>query len=88
MTAQEIRDKCKATSEHYRLLADEIIITAAKNFRHAYKYNLKEEVQEITDFFLGKWYKCLTTIPGGKILDRLKQEQNNDQDADEGTMDK
>lgn len=77
MSADEIKKKCKATSEHYRLLADEIIIKAAKEFKHAYKHNLKHEIQELTDFFLGKWYATLTKIPGHKMLEKLKEHSTN-----------
>lgn len=76
MSGREIKERCKASSEHYRLLADEIIIKAAKEFKHAYKNNLKENLEELTSFFLGKWYKNLTTIPGDKMLDLLKKDSS------------
>lgn len=57
----------------YQLLADAIVIQAAKDFRRAKSEQTRDEIRQ---FFMS--HKCfdLTGMDGRKILRKLEQERN------------
>ncbi len=65
--------------EHYRALADAIILRAVKDFQHAYRrlrkhpYDKKaqDSVREITNFFCSQYFEALTDLDGPALLHRM-----------------
>ena len=72
--------------ENWEDLANAIIISAVKDYAKAYKYMLRfpesraaqEEVMKLERFFFGEWYAKLTDLDPHYLLDRLKEEIEND----------
>ena len=63
-------------------LANAIVIQAAKDYRVALRRlrrnpNNKSALSEIVDlerFFRSEWYAALTNVPGGLLIQKLKEE--------------
>ena len=78
-----------AMQENWEDLANAIIIQQAEDYR-AYRKQLREnprmeeekrllievEILGIQMFFLSDWFCLLTKVDGGKILERLKKEED------------
>ena len=78
-----------AMQENWEDLANAIIIQQAEDYR-AYRKQMREnprmegekrllievEILGIQMFFLSDWFCLLTTVDGGKILERLKKEED------------
>ena len=72
--------------KYFQMLANAIIVQAAKDFRAAYKaYKRKSsnkwaesEVRELTKFFCSDYFDVLTNVDGPSILHRMMR------DIDEG----
>lgn len=58
--------------ENYGLLANAIIIQAAKDYRNATDVR---EINSIKRFFLSKWFQELTNIDGKTLVHRLDEER-------------
>lgn len=65
----------------YQRLANRVVEVAAEDYQRALcgiattRYRTPEDdIQELTNFFLGDWYKMLTDIDGKKLMERLEEE--------------
>ena len=66
----------------YEMLANAIVVQAAKDYRAArrkllkdpYSINALKTVKEVEVFFRSDWFKVLTPVDGGTILKLLKEE--------------
>ena len=66
----------------YEMLANAIVVQAAKDYRAArrkllkdpYSINALKTVKEVEVFFRSDWFKVLTPVDGGTILKFLKEE--------------
>ena len=67
--------------ENWENLANAIIISAVKDYAHAYRRTMRhpddvyvqEEVRKLERFFFGEWYAKLTDLDPHYLLDRLKE---------------
>ena len=59
--------------KNYELLADAIIVQAAKDYRKAKSFSVRNEIK---CFFLSDWFGCLTNADGHRLIRKLEQEQN------------
>ena len=67
---------------NYEMLANAIVVQAAKDYRAARRkllkdpYNLKalQTVKEVEVFFRSDWFKVLTPVDGRTILKLLEEE--------------
>ncbi|MBQ9871013.1 MAG: hypothetical protein IJM27_03700 [Eubacterium sp.] len=74
--------------EPYENLANSIIAQAAEDYRTAirdlkkcpYDYRSKDTLREIERFFRSAWYEKLTTVEGEMILERLREEEDYDEE--------
>ena len=72
--------------DNWEDLANAIIISAVKDYVNAYRCILRrpdsecaqEEVKKLERFFFGEWYAKLTDLDPDYLLDRLKEEIEND----------
>ena len=70
-------------TDPYEALADAIILQAVKDFRDARKKlkyhpknkNAKLMIEDCEKFFRSDWFKTLTSIDGGMLLTKLKEEE-------------
>ena len=58
--------------KNYELLADAIIVQAAKNYRRSKSVSVRNEIK---CFFLSDWFGCLTNADGHKLFRKLEQER-------------
>lgn len=66
----------------YEMLANAIVVQAAKDYRAArrkplkdpYSINALKTVKEVEVFFRSDWFKVLTPVDGGTILKLLEEE--------------
>ena len=58
--------------KNYELLADAIIVQAAKDYRKAKSFSVRNEIK---CFFLSDWFGCLTNAAGHKLFRKLEQER-------------
>ena len=65
----------------YEILANAIIIQAAKDYRSALKAAEKpgnaKTVKECERFFRSEWYRTLTAVDGEMIVMKLREEAEN-----------
>lgn len=65
----------------YEVLANEIIIRAANDYKkalkrlkkHPYDQRASARITECEKFFRGKWYKVLTEVDGEMLIKRLRE---------------
>lgn len=65
----------------YQLLANAIVLQAVNEYREALRQNdtaAKWKKISLRRFFRSDWFKLLTNIDGGLLMERLKKEVNND----------
>ena len=58
--------------ENYVLLADAVIVQAAKDYRRASTPQIREVLK---NFFLSEWFCALTNMDGKKLYNRLERER-------------
>ena len=58
--------------ENYVLLADAVIVQAAKDYRRASTPQIREVLK---NFFLSEWFCVLTDMDGKKLYNRLERER-------------
>ncbi len=58
--------------ENYVLLADAVIVQAAKDYRRAKTPQMRTILK---DFFLSEWFCALTDMDGKKLYNRLERER-------------
>ncbi len=58
--------------KNYELLADAIVIQAAKDYRRAKSLSDRNEIKR---FFLSDWFKFMTDADGRKLLRKLDRER-------------
>ncbi len=58
--------------ENYVLLADAVIVQAAKDYRRASTPQIREVLK---NFFLSEWFCALTDMDGKKLYNRLERER-------------
>ena len=58
--------------ENYVLLADAVIVQAAKDYRRASTPQIREVLK---NFFLSAWFCVLTEMDGKKLYNRLERER-------------
>ena len=59
----------------YEELANAIVLRAVKDYRMAKSPDQKKKLEE---FFLSDWYKVLTSLDGAMLLQKLKEEKQNE----------
>jgi hypothetical protein len=67
--------KCLYT-ENYKNLATAIVLQAVRDYRHTYR-NKECMRNVVAKFFHSQWFTTLTTVDGGKIIKKLKEERKN-----------
>ncbi len=63
--------------EHYKLLADAIIVQAVKDYRRTQSTSVRNELKR---FFVSDWFYLLANTDGCELFRRLEQEQEAKQD--------
>ncbi len=58
--------------ENYVLLADAVIVQAAKDYRRAGTPQIRETIK---NFLLSEWFCVLTDMDGKKLYNRLERER-------------
>ena len=74
------------TPDPYENLANAIILQAVKDYRAALKNHLKrptsehgrQDVEELEMFFRSGWYQMLTDVDGEYLIERLREEAENE----------
>ncbi|MDO5396886.1 MAG: hypothetical protein Q4G33_03055 [bacterium] len=59
-------------NENYELLANAIVVQAAKDYMRAKSQIVRNEVK---NFFLSDWFSILTNMDGRRILKKLEKER-------------
>lgn len=75
---------CKKTrkKDHYEELKIAIILQAVEDYRYllsnnlnsAIKYHSKLSIDELHNFFLSDWFKCLTNVDGKRLINQIRKE--------------
>ena len=68
----------KTKKECYENLANEIILSAVKDYKHALKHNKKSLINDCERFFRSGWFATLTEINADKLIKNLRREAQND----------
>lgn len=63
----------KMYDKNYELLADAIIVQAAKDYRRSKSVLVRNEIK---CFFLSEWFACLTNADGHKLFRKLERERD------------
>ena len=66
--------------KNYELLADAIIVQAAKDYRRSKSVSVRNEIK---CFFLSEWFACLTNADGHKLFRKLEQERDGKKSIEE-----
>ena len=72
--------------DNYQDLASAVVVQAAKDYRRALKrlvkfpsnHNTKQEIKQLEAFFRSDYYQLLTSLDGELLMDKLKQEVEDD----------
>ena len=59
--------------QNYEMLADAIILQAAKDYRRSKSVSVRNEIK---CFFLSEWFACLTNADGHKLFRKLERERD------------
>ena len=78
--------------DNYQDLANAIVVRAAKDYRKAFKRLLrfpnssaaKNEIDRLEDFFSSAYYKLLTSLDSEKLIEKLRQEVEDDSERISG----
>ena len=79
---QTLRKRSGISSSGWRALADSIILQAVEDYRRLswrrvkrpYDLELRREITRIERFFRSDWYETLTSVDGGMLIRKLREE--------------
>ncbi len=68
----------KMQSECYEDLANEIILSAVRDYKHALRRGNDSQIQDCERFFSSQWFTMLTAIDPNVLMEKLRKEADND----------